>query len=135
MKKIFSWNCIFGSCKLFPSSKIDFWSFLKLQKMEFGQKELVVKLIYLISRVCLTHLFLPISQLGSWNNVAQTSVFVKIKRQVCKSRGCLYLFHWVSTIMEPYLVALSLCNMSCGQGMAEFPKYKSNFEKFYSLFY
>ena len=22
----------------FPSSKIDFWSFLKLQKMEFGQK-------------------------------------------------------------------------------------------------
>ena len=23
---------------LFPSSKIDFWPFLKLQKMEFGQK-------------------------------------------------------------------------------------------------
>ena len=32
------WNCIFGSFKLFPSSKIDFWPFLKLQKMEFGQK-------------------------------------------------------------------------------------------------
>ena len=49
-KKFFSWNCIFGSFKLFPSSKIDFWPFLKLQKMEFGQKK-IVKLIYLISRV------------------------------------------------------------------------------------
>ena len=35
----FSWNCIFGSFKLFPSSKIDVWPFLKLQKMEFGQKK------------------------------------------------------------------------------------------------
>ena len=25
--------------KLFPSSKVDFWPFLKLQKMEFGQKK------------------------------------------------------------------------------------------------
>ena len=25
----------------FPSSKIDFWPFLKLQKMEFGQKKFV----------------------------------------------------------------------------------------------
>ena len=33
------WNCIFGSFKLFPSSKIDFWPFLRLQKMEFGQKK------------------------------------------------------------------------------------------------
>ena len=30
---------IFGSFKLFPSSKIDFWSFLKLQKIEFGLKK------------------------------------------------------------------------------------------------
>ena len=37
-KYFFSWNCIFGSFKLFSSSKIDFWPFLKLQKMEFGQK-------------------------------------------------------------------------------------------------
>ena len=35
----FSSNCTFGSFKLFPSSKIDFWPFLKLQKMEFGQKK------------------------------------------------------------------------------------------------
>ena len=28
----FSLNCIFGGFKLFPSSKIDFWPFLKLQK-------------------------------------------------------------------------------------------------------
>ena len=28
----------FGSFKLFPSSSIDFWPFLKLQKMDFGQK-------------------------------------------------------------------------------------------------
>ena len=34
----FSRNCISGSFKLFLSSKIDFWPFLKLQKMEFGQK-------------------------------------------------------------------------------------------------
>ena len=34
----FSWNCISGSFKLFPSSKMDFWPFLKLQKMECGQK-------------------------------------------------------------------------------------------------
>ena len=26
--------------KLFPCSKIDFWPFLKLQKMEFGQKKI-----------------------------------------------------------------------------------------------
>ena len=37
-KFLFSWNCISGSPKLFPSSKIDFWPFLKLQKMEFRQK-------------------------------------------------------------------------------------------------
>ena len=38
-KSIFvMWICIFGSFKLFHSSKIDFWPFLKLQKMEFGQK-------------------------------------------------------------------------------------------------
>ena len=34
----FSWNCIFGSFKLFPSSKIDFWPFLKLQKNEIWPK-------------------------------------------------------------------------------------------------
>ena len=31
-------NSIFGSFKLFPSSKLDSWPFLRLQKMEFGQK-------------------------------------------------------------------------------------------------
>ena len=35
----FSWNCISGSFKLFPSSKIHFWPFLRLQKMDFGQKK------------------------------------------------------------------------------------------------
>ena len=54
----FLWNCIFGSFKLFPSSKIDFWPFLKLQKMEFGKKKKFVKLIYLISRVFLAWTFL-----------------------------------------------------------------------------
>ena len=34
----FSWNCISGNFKLFPSSKIDFWPFMKLQKIKFGQK-------------------------------------------------------------------------------------------------
>ena len=33
------WNCIFGSFKLFSSWKIDFWPFLKWQKMKFGQKK------------------------------------------------------------------------------------------------
>ena len=36
VKKIFSSNCIFGIFKLFPTSKIDFWPFLKLQNIEFG---------------------------------------------------------------------------------------------------
>ena len=36
-KKIFSWNCIFDSFEVFPSSKIDIWSFLKWPKMEFSQ--------------------------------------------------------------------------------------------------
>ena len=38
--KAFSLKLHFGSFKLllFPSSKIDFWSFLKLQKMTVGQK-------------------------------------------------------------------------------------------------
>ena len=49
LSKNFLWNCIFDSFKLFPSSKIDFWPFLKLKKKEFGQKNFV-KLIYLISR-------------------------------------------------------------------------------------
>ena len=31
-----------------PGQKIDFWPFLKLQKMEFGPKIFLVKLIYLI---------------------------------------------------------------------------------------
>ena len=37
MKKI-PRSCIFGSFKHFPSSKIDFWPFLKLQKMDFSFK-------------------------------------------------------------------------------------------------
>ena len=37
----FSWNCIFGTFKLFPSSKIDFRRYLKLQKMEFGQNKII----------------------------------------------------------------------------------------------
>ena len=35
---LFLWNCISGSFELFPSSKIDFWPVLELQKMELGQK-------------------------------------------------------------------------------------------------
>ena len=36
--KTFSWNAFLALLKkLFSSSKIDFWPFLKLQKMEFGQ--------------------------------------------------------------------------------------------------
>ena len=42
----FPWNCIFGSFKLFPSSKTYFWPVLKLQKMEFGEN-FFVKLTYL----------------------------------------------------------------------------------------
>ena len=30
---------LFAVLKLFPTSKIDFWPFLKLPKMEFGQKK------------------------------------------------------------------------------------------------
>ena len=41
-----------------PSSINDFWPFMKFQKMEFGQKIFFVKLIYLISRVCLAWTFL-----------------------------------------------------------------------------
>ena len=36
-KILFSWNSIFGIFKLSPSSKIDIWPILKLQKMEFGE--------------------------------------------------------------------------------------------------
>ena len=46
VKKNFSSNCIFGSFKLFPSSKIDFWPFLKSQKMKFCPNFFFVKLIY-----------------------------------------------------------------------------------------
>ena len=46
------------SFKLFPSSKIDFWQFLKLQKIDFGHKIFFVKLIYSISRVSLAWTFL-----------------------------------------------------------------------------
>ena len=50
---------ISGSFKLFSSSKINFWSFLKLQKMEFGQKnswnqinQFHEKIIWLNSILC-----------------------------------------------------------------------------------
>ena len=49
----------FGSFKLFPGSKIDFWPFLKLQKMEFGQKNFV-KLIYEFFGVDFFLIFWPI---------------------------------------------------------------------------
>ena len=39
----FPWNIIFHGkysvLNFFPSSKLDFWPFLKLQKMDFGQKQ------------------------------------------------------------------------------------------------
>ena len=50
IKNFFSWNCI-GSFKLFCSSKIDFWPLLKLQKMEFGQRNSCNWFTYMISRV------------------------------------------------------------------------------------
>ena len=52
-KNFFSWNCIFGSFKLFPSSKIDFWPFLKLQ-----QKWNLVKKICDIDSFYITVFFL-----------------------------------------------------------------------------
>ena len=42
----------------FLIQKINFWPFLKQQKIEFGQKKFFVKLIYLISRVFLAQNFL-----------------------------------------------------------------------------
>ena len=57
-KKLVKSNCNSGSFKLFPTSKIDFWLFLKLQKMDFGQKNFFLRLIYLISRVFLAWTFL-----------------------------------------------------------------------------
>ena len=38
-QKDFLWNCSFDGFKFFPTWKIDFWPFLKLQKMEFGQEK------------------------------------------------------------------------------------------------
>ena len=56
-KIFFRESGIFGSLKHFSSSKIDFWLFLKLRKMEFGQKKFVVKLIYLTSWIFLAWTF------------------------------------------------------------------------------
>ena len=50
----FSWNCIYGSFKLFSGSKIDCWLLLKLQKIEFGLKKIRENLI---SRVFLAWTF------------------------------------------------------------------------------
>ena len=69
------WNCIFGSFKLFPSSKIDFWPFLKSQKMEFGQKKIFVKLIYLISRVFWPGLFWIFWPTMRYLNIQQCSTY------------------------------------------------------------
>ena len=38
INQFFSWNCILAVLNFFHSSKIDFWPFLKLQEMKFGQK-------------------------------------------------------------------------------------------------
>ena len=37
-QKIFSWNCIFGSIKFFPTSKIDFLVIFKIEKNGFWAK-------------------------------------------------------------------------------------------------
>ena len=47
-KKFFHEIAFLAVLNFFPSSKIDFWPFLKLQKMDFGQKHFFIKLIYLI---------------------------------------------------------------------------------------
>ena len=52
-QNFFSWNSIFCSFKVFPSSKIDFWPFLKWQKI----KKKFLKFIYMISRVYLAWTF------------------------------------------------------------------------------
>ena len=78
VNNFFSWNCIFCSLKVFPSSKIDFWAFLKLQKMEFGGNIFFVKLIYLISRVFLAWTFfnfLAYCENCSWFFVKENSIF------------------------------------------------------------
>ena len=50
-----SWNCIFGSFKLFPSSKIDFLAIFEIAKMQFGEKYFFF--VKLISRVFLDWTF------------------------------------------------------------------------------
>ena len=39
-KGFFMWNCISANFNLIPSSKIDFWPFLNLQKMDLWQKKI-----------------------------------------------------------------------------------------------
>ena len=53
LSKQFSWNCRFGSFKLFPNSKIDFGHFWNGKKWILVKKNFSVKLIYFISRVFL----------------------------------------------------------------------------------
>ena len=58
LKKMFFCEIAFLSVlKHFPSSKNDFWPYLKLQKVKFGQKNFV-KLIYLIHEFFWPGLFL-----------------------------------------------------------------------------
>ena len=55
--KLISWNCIFGSLKLFPSSKIDFLAIFEVAKNGIWPIKNFVKSIYLISWVFLAWTF------------------------------------------------------------------------------
>ena len=68
-QKIFSWNCIFGSFN-------DFWQYLKLQKMEFGQKNVFMKLHFGLFFPVQKMIFGHIWNCKKWNLVK--NLFVKL---------------------------------------------------------
>ena len=101
-KNLFSWNCIFGS---FPSSKIDFWPFLKFAKNGIWSKKLFVKWIYLF------HDFL------AW------TFFSKLCRKIA------YRFH-IKNIKIIHSFIRGVLIQSCPSGAKNFTNYEFCYPQF-----
>ena len=92
--KFFTCNCIFGSFKFSPTSKIDFLAIFEIAKNGIWWKNFFMKLIYLISRVFLAWTFLNfLAYCGLLNTKENISKNVHFSLNHATIRTNHYLLH------------------------------------------
>ena len=115
-RTFFPWNCIFGSFKLFPSSKIDFWPFLKLQKWNLAKKKIRENDVFDFTSFFALDFFQFSGQLcaAEWNFFFQKKVdFYSLWGTSCTHYLLQYFFHFLPTVSIQNINYMSMFFARC----------------------